>query len=109
MVSVFSLFIVVIAASASQQSLAAEQSSAVPAWLMAHVGEGEGQIAEVVLQRARALYLQKVSEGAVKNPCYFAMDATRPNDLGDGQSGRRFSDWFCWKSVSEPRPASEAI
>jgi hypothetical protein len=30
------------------------------------------------LQRARALYLQKLSEGAVKNPCYFAMDATRP-------------------------------
>jgi hypothetical protein len=29
-----------------------------------------------------------VSEGAVKNPCYFAMDATRPN--GDGTLGRRF-------------------
>ncbi len=54
------------------------------------VGEGEGQIAQVVLQRARALYLQKVSEGAVKNPCYFAMDATRPNDLGNGKLGRRF-------------------
>ena len=38
----------------------------------------------MVLQRARALYLQKVSEGAVKNPCYFAMDATRPS------GGRRF-------------------
>ena len=49
-----------------------------PAWLRAHVGEGDGQIAPVVLQRARALYLQKVSEGTVKNPCYFAMDATRP-------------------------------
>ena len=36
----------------------------------------------MVLQRARALYLQKVSEGAVKNPCYFAMDATRPGGLG---------------------------
>jgi hypothetical protein len=90
MVNVFSLLIIVIAASASQQSSAAEQPSHVPAWLMAHVGEGEGQIAQVVLQRARALYLQKVSEGAVKNLCYFAMDATRPNDLGDGKSGRRF-------------------
>ncbi len=50
----------------------------VPAWLKAHIGDGDGQIAAVVLQRARALYLQKVSEGAVKNPCYFAMDATRP-------------------------------
>ena len=47
-----------------------------------HVGEGEGQIAQVVLQKARALYLKKVSEGAVKNPCYFAMDATRPGGLG---------------------------
>jgi hypothetical protein len=44
----------------------------------------------VVLQTARALYLQKVSEGAVKNRCYFAMDATRPNDLSDGKLGRRF-------------------
>ena len=36
----------------------------------------------MVLQRARALYLNKVSEGAVSNPCYFAMDATRPGGLG---------------------------
>ena len=67
------------------QSFAAEQSSDVPAWLRSHVGEGPSQIAQVVLQRARALYLQKVGEGVVKNPCYFAMDATRP-----GGSGRRF-------------------
>jgi hypothetical protein len=39
----------------------------------------------VVLKRARALYLQKVHDGAVKTPCYFAMDATRP-----GGSARRF-------------------
>jgi len=64
--------------------------SDVPAWLRAHVGEADDQIAQVVLQRARALYLQKISEGAVKNPCYFAMDATRPSDLGDGKLGRRF-------------------
>jgi len=60
------------------RSYAAGQPSDVPGWLSAHVGEGGGQIAQVVLQRARALYLRKVSEGAVKNPCYFAMDATRP-------------------------------
>jgi hypothetical protein len=53
-----------------------------PAWLRAHVGESDGQ--GVVMQRARALYLQKRRDGAVKNPCYFAMDATRPNDLGKG-------------------------
>jgi hypothetical protein len=50
-----------------------------PGWLSAYVGEGEGQIARTVLQRARALYFQKVREGVVRNPCYFAMDATRPN------------------------------
>ena len=72
------------------RSLAADQPSDLPAWLRAHVGEVEGQIAQVVLQRARALYLQKVSEGAVKNRCYFAMDATRPSDLSDGKAGRRF-------------------
>ncbi len=29
-----------------------------------------------------------MSEGVVRNPCYFAMDATRPNDLGE--PGHRF-------------------
>src|SRR5580765_2643464 len=76
---------VVIALLGLPRSFAAGQPSDVPAWLSAHVGEGGGQIAQVVLQRARALYQRKVSEGAVKNPCYFAMDATRP-----GGSGSRF-------------------
>jgi hypothetical protein len=79
------IIIVIVALSGLPRSFAAEQLSDVPVWLRAHIGEGEGQITQVVLQRARALYLQKVSEGAVKNPCYFAMDATRP-----GGSGRRF-------------------
>jgi hypothetical protein len=88
---VFSLFIIVVTALAgSVQSSVAEQLSDIPAWLRVHVGEGEGQIARVVLQRARALYLEKVREGAVKNPCYFAMDATRPHELGHGASGLRF-------------------
>ena len=68
-------------------SLAMEQPSDVSAWLRNHIGEGEGQIAQVVLQRARALYLKKVAAGVVKNPCYFAMDATRPNG---GRLGKRF-------------------
>src|SRR5262245_65291797 len=72
----------IIAVWGAAASLAAEQPSEIPAWLRAHIGEGDGQIAPVVLQRARALYLKKVSEGAVKNPCYFAMDATRPGELG---------------------------
>jgi hypothetical protein len=71
-----------IAMSAATWSLAAEQVPDTPPWLRAHIGEGEAQIAPVVLQRARELYLQKVSEGAVKNPCYFAMDATRPAGFG---------------------------
>ena len=89
-VKIFSLYFIVIALSALSGSFAAEQASDVPAWLRVHVGEGEGQIAQVVLQRARALYFQKVGDGVVRNPCYFAMDATRPNDLGDGKLGRRF-------------------
>ncbi len=60
------------------QSLASD----IPGWLRDHVGDGVGQIDRVVLQRARALYLQKVSDGEVRNGCYFAMDATRPNDSG---------------------------
>ena len=90
-VKIFGLVLfIVIALSASLRSFAAEQASDVPAWLSAHVGEGEGQIAQVVVQRARALYLQKVGKGEVRNPCYFAMDATRPHDLGDGKLGPRF-------------------
>jgi hypothetical protein len=69
---------------------AAEQSPDIPAWLRSHIGEGEGQIAPVVLQRARALYLRKVKEGVVRSPCYFAMDATRPNNSSDGRLGKRF-------------------
>ncbi|HEY1863374.1 MAG TPA: hypothetical protein VGG77_06720 [Roseiarcus sp.] len=75
---------VLIALAGASPSLAAGQPS-FPAWLQAHVGEGEGQIAPVVLERARALYQRK----GVRNPCYFAMDATRPHDLGGGL-GRRF-------------------
>jgi hypothetical protein len=69
---------VAVAMMALSRSFAAEQRSDIPAWLKAHVGDGDGQIAPVVLQRARALYRQKVGAGVVKNPCYFAMDATRP-------------------------------
>ena len=80
--------IVIVALPGSLRSLAAEQPSDIPAWLQAHVGDGEGQIAPVVLQRARALYLRKTRDGTAKNPCYFAMDATRPHTLGN--AGRRF-------------------
>jgi hypothetical protein len=74
----------IIALSTSPRSLAGEQSSDLPIWLKAHVGEGAGQIAPPVLKRARSLYLQKLRQGVVRNRCYFAMDATRPSDRGSG-------------------------
>jgi hypothetical protein len=77
--------ITVVALLGAPRTFAVEQPPDIPAWLRVYIGEGEGQIAQVVLQRARALYLKKVSDGAVKNPCYFAMDSTRP-----GGFGRRF-------------------
>lgn len=60
-----------------------------PGWLLKHVGTGSGQIAPVVLQRARALYQQKVRKRSVKNRCYYAMDATRPSTRG-GKAEPRF-------------------
>lgn len=82
--------IITLSLSGTHVSLAAEQSADIPAWLRAHVGMADGKIAPVVLKRARALYRQKVDAGAVKNPCYFAMDATRPSAVGKGRLGRRF-------------------
>lgn len=79
-----------IALLAASFPVAARQVSDLPPWLAAHVGEKDGEIAPVVLQRARALYQQKLRDGAIGAPCYFAMDATRPADLGQGQAGRRF-------------------
>jgi hypothetical protein len=67
-----------------------EQPTEIPAWLRPNVGNGGGQIAPVVLQKARALYFQKVRAGAVRNSCYLTMDATRPHDLGDGKVAARF-------------------
>ncbi|TDE34806.1 murein L,D-transpeptidase catalytic domain family protein [Antarcticimicrobium sediminis] len=69
---------------------AAAETPEIPAWLQKHVGTSEGQIAPVVLQRARALYQRKRGEGAITNPCYLAMDATRPSAARGGKPGRRF-------------------
>ena len=77
-VAITGLILLGVALSGLPRSFAAERPWVVPDWLQVHVGEGDGQIAPVVLQRGRALYLKKVSEGAVNNHCYFAMDATRP-------------------------------
>jgi hypothetical protein len=90
LITLVSLFIGVLALPASARSFAEERSGGIPSWLNAHVGEGEGQIAPLVLQRARRLYQRKVAAGAVRNPCYFAMDATRPHGSGASGQGRRF-------------------
>lgn len=74
----------------SAPSRSQEQTPDVPAWLKAHVGLADGQIAPVVLERARALFLRKSRAGATRNPCYFAMDATRPSVAGNGKLGRNF-------------------
>ncbi|WP_130281083.1 hypothetical protein [Rhizobium sp. BK696] len=73
---------------ASAQAAPSGSTMPIPNWLMEHVGVDDGQIALPVLQRARSLYFSKVAEGKVRNGCYFAMDATRPNDPGDQSSGR---------------------
>ncbi len=69
---------------------ASAQVSSVPEWLGKHVGTGDSQIAPVVLERSRALYFEKVRKGVVRNPCYLAMDATRPSASPNGGPGRRF-------------------
>ena len=79
----------VMAAAAFPRPAVAEQMD-LPSWLQAHVGDADGEISPPVLLRARALYAQRTGAGAVRNPCYFAMDATRPNTSGDGTPGRRF-------------------
>lgn len=65
-------------------------SSDIPPWLQKHVGTNDGQIAPIVLKRARALYQEKVRQGKVRNPCYLAKDATRPSTARNGNPGRRF-------------------
>ena len=65
-------------------------SADIPGWLEKHVGTGEGQIAPIVLQRARALYQKGVRDGSVRNGCYLAMDATRPHTRPDGNPADRF-------------------
>ena len=81
--------LIMIASPGAPPSWAAGQTSDIPVWLQKHVGMGEGQIAPVVLERARALYRRKLSEGAVRNSCYLAKDATRPS-MHNGKPGRRF-------------------
>ena len=89
-VGIFAILVVATAFSASPPTRAAEPAPDIPPWLAAHVGDGNGEIAPVVLERARALYRQKVAAGEVRNPCYFAMDATRPNTASNGRPGLRF-------------------
>ena len=69
-------------------ALADEHFGEIPPWLEAHVGDGDGQIADLVLKRARAYYMEKVLDGSAKNACYFAMDATKPSVARSGKVAR---------------------
>lgn len=69
---------------------AASVSENIPTWLQQHVGTGEGKIAPIVLKRARALYQKQVARGRVRNPCYMAMDATRPSTSSKGTASQRY-------------------
>ena len=57
---------VLLALSAPFPARAASEGGGIPSWLQAHVGLGEGQIAPVVLQRARELYLKNRASGEVR-------------------------------------------
>ncbi|MFW5641722.1 MAG: hypothetical protein ACOCY0_03045 [Roseicyclus sp.] len=69
---------------------AASEAAEIPDWLRAHMGTADGQIAPIVLERARALYQAQAGEAGIANPCYFAKDATRPSAASDGAPGPRF-------------------
>lgn len=71
-------------------SQAAPETADIPQWLHQHIGTGEGQIARVVLERAREHYLEQGRETGITNPCYLAMDATRPSTSSSGTPGERF-------------------
>lgn len=83
-------FSLALTVSSPLQGQAAPEYSEIPDWLRQHVGTGEGQIAPVVLERARAHYQQQVREAGIRNPCYLAMDATRPSTSSSGAPGQRF-------------------
>lgn len=68
----------------------ASSQTPIPGWLQRHVGYEDGQIAPVVLARARALHQDKLRRGKVRNPCYLAMDATRPSTGPGGAPAKRF-------------------
>ena len=82
--------VIVVAISISMPTQSLAKPAEIRAWLQKHVGLRDGQIAPVVLERARALHKRKMREGAVRNPCYLAMDATRPSTTTGGKPGRRF-------------------
>ena len=71
----------IVCVSTSVDAAGTPSQKPLPSWLAAHVGKGDGEIAPIVLGRARALYLAKTSEGKVKNSCYFAMDCDPPKRL----------------------------
>lgn len=100
----FVIVVLIGAALGGPSQQAAALSSDIPGWLQRHVGTGEGQIAPVVLERARALYQEKLRKGVISNPCYLAKDVTRPSTALNGAPGGRFyvicEKWKTFRVVS---------
>ena len=73
------------------QTVSADSSlTKIPIWLQKHVGLNDGKIAPIILERARDLYQKKKRQGLVNNPCYLAMDATKPSSSINGNPAPRF-------------------
>jgi len=83
----FVLLAATLALTLAHQALAQTE---VPRWLQKHVGYDDGQIAPLVLARARAHHRAETKARKTRNSCYMAMDATRPSTMPSGQPGKRF-------------------
>ena len=80
---------VIAAVPGSLRSFAVEQPSDIPAWLKAHVGDDDGQIAQVVLDGRARFTCKKVSAGRGQQCLLLRHGRNAPRDLG-GVLGRRF-------------------
>ena len=69
-----------------------KMSKGIPAFLQKKIGDGPGQISEVVLKRARALHMRKDPKHPSDNDCYMAMDATRPHLLNEAEVDKSEDD-----------------
>ena len=81
---------IVIALLGAIRSFAVEQPSDIPAWLRPNVGEGEGQIAQVVLQRRARASPPKSARGRGQKSLLFCHGRYASPRSADGKLGPRF-------------------